>query len=107
MTALSKGSLCNCSIIIHPDHKRTTKNASVAKEVGSVMTTLTTTVFARTSLRDRFETIRTQMAENASKRKVYLTTLSELERTSARDLQDLGIAPSSIRQIAHKAAYSF
>ncbi|AGI67667.1 hypothetical protein OAN307_c20260 [Octadecabacter antarcticus 307] len=69
------------------------------------MTTLTATFFTGTSLRSRFEAFRDQLAENASKRKVYLTTLSELERTSARELQDLGIAPSSIRQIAHEAAY--
>ena len=48
---------------------------------------------------------RTQLAENAAKRKIYFTTLRELEQCSARDLQELRIAPSSIHQIAHEAAY--
>jgi hypothetical protein len=45
------------------------------------------------------------MSENAAKRKVYFTILKELEQCSPRDLQELRIAPSSIRQIAHEAAY--
>ena len=69
------------------------------------MTTLTAPFFSGSSLRSRFEALRAQMSENAAKRKVYHTTLKELEQCSARDLRDLGIAPSSIRQIAHEAAY--
>jgi uncharacterized protein YjiS (DUF1127 family) len=69
------------------------------------MTVLTAPFFSGTSLRSRFEAIRTQISENAAKRKVYHTTLKELEQCSPRDLQDLGIAPSSIQQIAHEAAY--
>jgi hypothetical protein len=45
------------------------------------------------------------MSENAAKRKVYFTILKELEQCSPRDLQELRITPSSIRQIAHEAAY--
>ncbi|AGI66798.1 hypothetical protein OAN307_c10930 [Octadecabacter antarcticus 307] len=69
------------------------------------MTTLTATFFSGTSLRSRFETFRAQLDEKVAKRKIYQTTLKELEQCSARDLQDLGIAPSSIQQIAHEAAY--
>ena len=69
------------------------------------MTTLTVTLFSGPSLRARFEMFRTQLAENAAKRKIYFTTLRELEQCSARDLQELRIAPSSIHQIAHEAAY--
>jgi|AntRauTorckE5430_2_1112549.scaffolds.fasta_scaffold293994_1 uncharacterized protein YjiS (DUF1127 family) len=72
---------------------------------GAYMTTLTATFFSGASLRSRFETFRAQLAENTAKRKVYQTTLSELEQCSTRELQDLGIAPSSIHQIAHEAAY--
>ena len=45
------------------------------------------------------------MADRAAKRKVYRTTLAELEVLSTRDLADLGIARSSIRAIAYEAAY--
>jgi hypothetical protein len=69
------------------------------------MTTLTTPFFSSSSLKSRFEAFRAQMSENAAKRKVYFTILKELEQCSPRDLQELRIAPSSIRQIAHEAAY--
>ena len=69
------------------------------------MTTLTAPFFSGTSLGSRFEAFRAQMSEKAAKRKIYHTTLKELEQCSARDLRDLGIAPSSIRQIAYEAAY--
>jgi hypothetical protein len=69
------------------------------------MTTLTVPFFSGSSLRSRFEAFRAQMSENAAKRKVYFTILKELEQCSPRDLQELRITPSSIRQIAHEAAY--
>jgi hypothetical protein len=69
------------------------------------MTTLTTPFFSSSSLKSRFEAFCAQMSENAAKRKVYFTILKELEQCSPRDLQELRIAPSSIRQIAHEAAY--
>jgi hypothetical protein len=69
------------------------------------MTTLTAPFLSGSSLRSRFQAVRAQMSENAAKRKVYFTILKELEQFSPRDLQELRIAPSSIRQIAHEAAY--
>ena len=69
------------------------------------MTTITSSFFSGTSLRLRLGAYRTLLSEKAAKRKVYHTTLKELEQCSVRDLQDLGIAQSSIRQIAHDAAY--
>ena len=38
-------------------------------------------------------------------RKVYRTTLTELQALDNRDLADLGISRSMIRSIAHEAAY--
>jgi len=66
---------------------------------------LTSTFSSGLPLRARFEEFRSLLAKNAAKRKIYYTTLRELEQCSARDLRDLGIAPSSIQQIAHEAAY--
>jgi len=38
-------------------------------------------------------------------RKVYRTTLTELQQLDNRDLADLGISRSMIRAIAYEAAY--
>lgn len=69
------------------------------------MTAITETFFAGTSLRARFAALRDNYREAAAKRKTFRTTLAELEKLTARDLQDLGIARGSIREIAYRAAY--
>lgn len=69
------------------------------------MTYNTDTGFAGFSLGQRFAAFRTDMAENAAKRKTYRTTLAELEMLSNRDLADLGITRASIKSIAYEAAY--
>lgn len=43
--------------------------------------------------------------EMAGKRRVYRQTLNELQGLSARDLDDLGIAPSQLRSVAYAAAF--
>jgi uncharacterized protein YjiS (DUF1127 family) len=57
------------------------------------------------SLLARFAEIREQAAEALAARRVYRATLNELRELSDRDLNDLGIARSSIRAIALDAAY--
>jgi uncharacterized protein YjiS (DUF1127 family) len=69
------------------------------------MTVQTETFFAGTSLFARLSAVRADLAEAAAKRKVYRTTLTELQSLSSRDLADLGIAPASIQEIAYQAAY--
>ncbi len=69
------------------------------------MTYSTHTGFAGFSLGQRFAAFRADLAENAAKRKVYRTTLAELESLSNRDLGDLGISRSAIKAIAFEAAY--
>ena len=69
------------------------------------MTYNTDTGFAGFSLGQRFDAFRADMADRAAKRKIYRSTLSELEVLSTRDLADLGIARSSIKSIAYEAAY--
>ena len=39
------------------------------------------------------------------RRRVYRRTVRELRKLNARELNDLGIHPSMIRQLAHEAAY--
>ena len=55
------------------------------------MTYNTDTGFAGFSLGQRFEAFRVDMADRAAKRKVYRTTLAELEVLSTRDLADLAL----------------
>lgn len=69
------------------------------------MTYNTDTGFAGFSLGQRFAAFRADLAENAAKRKIYRTTLAELETLSSRDLADLGITRGSIKAIAFEAAY--
>lgn len=69
------------------------------------MTVQTETFFAGTTLAERFGAFRARLADNAAKRKVYRTTIAELEALSSRDLADLGITRSMIKSIAFDAAY--
>jgi uncharacterized protein YjiS (DUF1127 family) len=69
------------------------------------MTYVTSTRATGLSIAQRFADIRTRMADAAAKRKIYRTTVAELDGLGDRDLLDLGIHRSMIRSIAHEAAY--
>jgi uncharacterized protein YjiS (DUF1127 family) len=69
------------------------------------MTVQTATFFVAPAFRARFDDLRAQFADATAKRKVFRTTLAELQKLTTRDLADLGIAPGMIRTIAHEAAY--
>ncbi|WP_375254889.1 DUF1127 domain-containing protein [Yoonia sp.] len=73
--------------------------------LSSQMTVQTATHAALPDFAARLGSLRTKIAEAAAKRKVYRTTLTELESLSPRDLADLGIARTSIHEIAYEAAY--
>ena len=63
---------------------------------------------ARTSgitLSQRFAALRENFAAARAQRKIYTTTVNELEMLSNRDLDDLGISRSMIKAIALEAAY--
>ncbi len=60
---------------------------------------------AATSITDRFSTMLARIADDRAKRRVYNTTLRELNMLSNRDLNDLGISHADIEPIAYKAAY--
>lgn len=68
------------------------------------MTYNTETGFASISLGQRFETWRADWAEKAAKRKVYRATFHELNALSDRDLADLGLHRSMIKNVAWEAA---
>ena len=57
------------------------------------------------SLIERISAFRARISEAAAQRKVYRTTLNELQNLSARDLADLGINRGMIHSIAYEAAY--
>ena len=45
------------------------------------------------------------LAQSFSRYRKYRETLSELDQLSERDLQDLGLHRSNMRQVARQAAY--
>ena len=57
------------------------------------------------TLADRFVALRDRLADAAAKRRVYRTTVSELDALSTRELADLGLSRSMIKGIAYEAAY--
>jgi len=58
-----------------------------------------------TRLREWFEVRKKAAAEGRAQRSAYVRTLHELERSSNRDLDDIGISRLSIKEIAYEAAY--
>ena len=69
------------------------------------MSVQTETFFAAPAITSTFIAMRERFVAAAAKRKIYRTTLTELESLSSRDLADLGISRSSIKEIAREAAY--
>ncbi|MEY1556026.1 DUF1127 domain-containing protein [Yoonia sp. R2331] len=65
----------------------------------------TNTNTAGLSLAEKFADFRAQWAEASAKRKVFRTTVAELETLSSRELADLGISRASIKAVAYEAAY--
>jgi len=60
---------------------------------------------ATTTLADRFGILLSRFSEARAKRRVYHTTMRELDMLSKRELNDLGISRSDIQSIAYEAAY--
>ena len=56
-------------------------------------------------LRDWFEASRKAAAERHAQHSAYVRTLRELQRSSDRDLADIGISRLSIKEIAYEAVY--
>ncbi|WP_322889633.1 MULTISPECIES: DUF1127 domain-containing protein [unclassified Yoonia] len=69
------------------------------------MTTFNITLPANLPFADRVSGFRVSLSEKMAKRKVYLTTLRELQSLSNRDLADLGLSRTELRSIALEAAY--
>jgi len=57
------------------------------------------------TITERFGALRAQMAEAIAQRKIYRTTLAELESLNARELADIGLSRSMIKSVAYQAAY--
>lgn len=69
------------------------------------MAYITETFTGRTTLVERFAALREKFATARAQRKIYTTTLTELESLSNRDLADLGLSRSMIKGVAIEAAY--
>lgn len=57
------------------------------------------------TISQRFAALRENFAAARAQRKIYTTTVNELEALSNRDLNDLGLSRSMIKGIAMDAAY--
>lgn len=68
---------------------------------------MTTLVHSRSqsSILDRIGHLIEDLRSRRAQYRVYATTLNELQRLSARELDDLGLNPSMLKQVAHEAAY--
>lgn len=69
------------------------------------MAFITETFSGSTSLSERFAALRENFATARAQRKIYTTTVAELDALSNRDLADLGLNRSMINSIAFEAAY--
>lgn len=58
------------------------------------------------SLAQRLRELRATFADRRARYSLYRNTLRELEGLSDRDLTDLGLSRSNIRDVAHSAAYT-
>ena len=57
------------------------------------------------TLADRISSITKAVSSAIARRRVYARTLRELNALSTRELNDLGISASMIREVAREAAY--
>ena len=57
------------------------------------------------TLVQRFTVLLENVAAARAQRKVYTTTVDELDNLSNRELADLGLTRASIKSIAYEAAY--
>ena len=57
------------------------------------------------TLGERLGAIPARFAEVIAQRKVFRTTLTELEALTNRELNDLGLTRTTIRDVAYEAAY--
>ena len=111
--------LCNCCIAAlikrgivqvqpyrHLSHNETRYGGSdTSKKREYNMAYVNTARTGGITLSQRFAALRENFVAARAQRKIYTTTLNELEMLSNRDLADLGIARSMIKSIAMEAAY--
>jgi uncharacterized protein YjiS (DUF1127 family) len=69
------------------------------------MAYVNTTRVARKGLLDRLLVLKDSVVIAMQQRRVFASTVAELNALTDRELADLGIARASIRAIAHEAAY--
>ncbi len=56
-------------------------------------------------LMNRMRTEFSRVRENAAKRRLFRETLNELQGLTPRELDDMGIAPGQLRDVAWTATY--
>lgn len=71
----------------------------------NIMAYITDTRTSDITLAQRFTTLRENFVAARAQRKIYNTTVVELDSLSHRELADLGLSRSMIKTIAYEAAY--
>ena len=69
------------------------------------MAYVNTTRVAPKGLLDRLSVLKDTVVTALQQRRIYSQTVAELNALTDRELSDLGIARTTIREIAHEAAY--
>ena len=69
------------------------------------MAYVNTTRVAQKGLLDRLSVLKDAVVNAVHQRRIYSQTVAELNALTDRELSDLGIARTTIREIAHEAAY--
>ncbi len=69
------------------------------------MAFITETFTGGSTLSERFAALRENFATARAQRKIYTTTINELDSLSNRDLADLGLSRSMIKTVAYEAAF--
>ena len=92
--------------LLHVDDSATNDLQNAPLSTGVLEMTYTAALFhPKTRFRKWFEVRKKAAAEGRAQRSVYFRTLHELERSSNRDLDDIGISRLTIKEIAYEAAY--
>lgn len=111
--------LCNCCIAAlirllvvqvqryrHLSHNKAQYGAAdTSKKREYKMAYVNTARTGGITLSQRFAALRENFVAARAQRKIYTTTINELEMLSNRDLADLGISRSGIKAVALEAAY--
>lgn len=81
------------------------ESANIFEEKDIDMAYASSTQVIGFAIGNRIASLRSRIADALARRKVYRTTLAELNSLTSRDLADLGLNRSMVQSVAFQAAY--